>query len=154
MTRILTDYICPKTSRALVGRKACTAMIGESRQLVTDAPSDFEKEPVEVQDWRKCTDHFRGILRIYPSLIKKIRKTSTCSLLDLQKLGSQLLMPKNLPNHWWTVDISSAGRDGRREGEGERERESSTAMAGKNRDYEAKKLSWIAPKLMLWNIEK
>ena len=40
-------------------------MIGENRQLVTD-------EPVEVQDRRKITDHFTGIDRIYPNLIKEI----------------------------------------------------------------------------------
>ena len=39
------------------------AMIGENRQLVTD-------EPVEVQDCRKITDHFRGISRIIPILMK------------------------------------------------------------------------------------
>ena len=35
-------------------------MVGENRQFVTD-------EPVEVQDCRKITDHFRGIYRIYPN---------------------------------------------------------------------------------------
>jgi hypothetical protein len=25
---------------------------------------------------------------------------STCNWLDLQALGSQLIMPKNLPDHW------------------------------------------------------
>jgi hypothetical protein len=34
-------------------------MIGENRQLVTD-------EPVEVQDCRKITDHFRGIFKNIP----------------------------------------------------------------------------------------
>ena len=33
-------------------------MIGENRQLVTDEPVEFEKQPVEVQDCRKLTDHF------------------------------------------------------------------------------------------------
>ena len=33
------------------------SMVGENQQLVTD-------EPVEVQDRRKITDHFRGIYRI------------------------------------------------------------------------------------------
>ena len=51
-------------------------MIGENRQLVTD-------EPVEVQDYRKITDHFRGIYRIYPNLIKENRRMSTCNRLDL-----------------------------------------------------------------------
>ena len=37
--------------------------IGENRQLVTDEPVEFEKKPVEVQDYycRKIPDHFRGI---------------------------------------------------------------------------------------------
>ena len=40
------------------------SMIGENRQLVTNDPAKFEKQPVEVQDCRKITDHFRGIYRI------------------------------------------------------------------------------------------
>ena len=76
-------------------------MIGENRQLDTDEPVEFEKKPVEVhQDCRKITDHFRGIYRIYPNLIKENRRMSTCNRLDLQTLGSQLVMPKNLPDHW------------------------------------------------------
>ena len=46
-------------------------MIGENRQLVTDDPFTFEKQQVNVQDCRKITDHFRGIYRIYPKLIKE-----------------------------------------------------------------------------------
>ena len=67
-------------------------MIGENRQLVED-------EPVEVHNCRKITDHFRGIYRTYPNLIKEIRKMWTCNRLDLQALGSQPIMPKNLPDH-------------------------------------------------------
>ena len=77
-------------------------MIGENRQLVTDEPVEFEKEPVGVEDGRKITDHFRGIYRIYPDLIKENRKMSTCYRLDLQTLGSRVqpvIMPKNLPDH-------------------------------------------------------
>ena len=37
-------------------------MIGENRRLVTD-------EPVEVQDFMRITDHFRGIHGIYLILI-------------------------------------------------------------------------------------
>ena len=47
------------------------SMIGENRQLVTNEPVDFEKKPVEVEDFRKITDHFRGIYRIYPNLMKE-----------------------------------------------------------------------------------
>ena len=41
-----------------------SSIMGENWQLVTD-------EPVEVQDCRKTTDHFRGIYRTYPILIKE-----------------------------------------------------------------------------------
>ena len=51
-------------------------MIGEHRQLVTDEPVEFEKQPVEVQDCRNITDHFRGIYRIYLNLIKANRRMS------------------------------------------------------------------------------
>lgn len=30
------------------------------RILVTDAPDEFEKQPVKVLDFRKTTNHFRG----------------------------------------------------------------------------------------------
>ena len=43
------------------------AMIGENWQLVTN-------ELVEVQDYMKITDHFRGNCIIYPNLIKEIRR--------------------------------------------------------------------------------
>ena len=46
-------------------------MIEENRQLVTNEPIKFEKQPVEVQDCRKTTDYFRGIYRINPNLIKE-----------------------------------------------------------------------------------
>jgi hypothetical protein len=68
-------------------------MIRENRQLVTD-------EPVEVQDCMKITAHFRGIYRIRPNLSQDNRRMSTCNRLDLQTIGSQPIMPKNLPDHW------------------------------------------------------
>ena len=55
--------------------------------------------PITVQDCRRITDHFRGIHRIYPNLIKEHRRMSTRYLLDLQTLGSQPVMPKILPDH-------------------------------------------------------
>ena len=67
-------------------------MIRENRQLVTT-------EPVEVQECRKITDHLIGIYRIYPNLIKEYRRMSACNRFDLQTLGSQSVMPKNLPDH-------------------------------------------------------
>jgi hypothetical protein len=75
-------------------------VIGENRQLVTDEPVEFEKLSVEVQGCRKSTDHLRGIYRTYPNLIKENWRMSTCNQLDLPTLGSQPIMPKNLPDHW------------------------------------------------------
>ena len=75
-------------------------MIGENRQIVTNEPVEFEKQPVEVQDCRKDTDHSKGIHSLYPKLMKENRRLSTCNQLDLQILGSQPVMPKNLPDHW------------------------------------------------------
>ena len=77
---------------------ATCPMFGENRQLVTDEPVELEKYPVEVQDCRKITDWFRRIYGIYPNLIKENRRMSTCNRLDLQTLGSQPVMPKNLPD--------------------------------------------------------
>ena len=48
----------------------------------------------------KITDHFRGIYGIYPNSIKEHRMMWTCNRLDLQTLGSQPVMLKNLPDHW------------------------------------------------------
>ena len=75
------------------------AMIGENRELVID-------EPVEVQDCRKITDCFRESYRIYSNFRNENRRMSTCNRLDLQTLGSQLVMPKDLP------DQSLVGREG------------------------------------------
>ena len=49
------------------------AMNRENQPLVTDEPVEFEKYLVEVQDFRKITDHFRGIQRIHHKLTKKSR---------------------------------------------------------------------------------
>jgi hypothetical protein len=60
-----------------------------------------QREPAVSYIWIKITDHFRGIYRVYyPNLIKENRRMSTCNRLDLQPLGSQPAMPKNLPDHW------------------------------------------------------
>jgi hypothetical protein len=56
--------------------------LGENRWLVTD-------EPVDVRDFRKITDHFRGIYgRIYLKRMKQNWKMSTCNQLDLESPGS------------------------------------------------------------------
>jgi hypothetical protein len=52
-----------KESSLEVYEDAFEAMIGENQQLVTN-------EPVEVQDCRKITGHFREVYRIYPKINK------------------------------------------------------------------------------------
>ena len=63
-------------------------MIKENQHLVTNEPVEFGKFPVEVQDCKKITDHFREIYKIYPNLIKENQRMSTWNRLDLQTQGS------------------------------------------------------------------
>ena len=70
-------------------------MSGKNRWLVADGLVEFEKWSVEVQDFKKFTDHFRGIYRICLKWIKQNHKMSTCNQLDLESLGSWPTMPKN-----------------------------------------------------------
>ena len=42
-------------------------MIGENRQLVTNKPDEFEKQPVEVQDCRKMTQHLEAFIEYTPT---------------------------------------------------------------------------------------
>jgi hypothetical protein len=47
-------------------------MIGENRKLVIDEPVEFEKLRVEVQDFKRITNHFIGIYKIlYLKLIQE-----------------------------------------------------------------------------------
>ena len=60
----------------------------ENRPLVTDEPIEFENQPIEVQDFKKITHHFRGIYGIYFKLLTKNRKITACNQLDLETLDS------------------------------------------------------------------
>ena len=73
-----------------LGKQLLQPMIEENQQLITN-------DPVEVQDCRKLTDHFRGIYRIYLTLMKENRRMSTCHRLDLQTLDLNRLCPKHSP---------------------------------------------------------
>ena len=59
----------------------------EHRPLVTDDPVEFEINLVKVEDFRKITHHFVGIYRIYLKLMKRNRKITTCTWLDLETLA-------------------------------------------------------------------
>ena len=67
--------------------------------MVTDEPVEFEKSPVEIQACRKITHHCNGIHRLYTNLIKGNRRMSKYNQLDLETLGSQPVMSKNLLDH-------------------------------------------------------
>ena len=45
-------------------------MSGKNWRLVAYEPFEFEKQPVEVQDFRKSTDHCRGIYGTYLKSMK------------------------------------------------------------------------------------
>lgn len=47
------------------------SMNGETQLLVTDELAEFEKLPVEVQDFGKFTNDFRGLYGISLKLIKE-----------------------------------------------------------------------------------
>ena len=81
----------------------------ENRHIVADEPVEFEKWPVEVQDFRKFTDHFRGIYRIYIKVLKKTRKMSTCNRLDSNTFGcfgSVMLRfsPNTAIDEWFSLE--------------------------------------------------
>ena len=45
-------------------------MYGKNRWLVADEPVEFERQPVEDQDFTEFTNHFRGIYGIYLKWMK------------------------------------------------------------------------------------
>jgi len=59
----------------------------EIQLLVTDELVDIEEWLVQVQDFRRIFDQFRGIHELYLNLMKNHWKMSTCNRLDLETLG-------------------------------------------------------------------
>jgi hypothetical protein len=78
--------------------------------VTTNELVEFDKQPVEIQDSRKITDHFIGIQGIHLEIVTKNQKITTCNRLDLEALGSRLMMPKIFPepmskeNRWLITD--------------------------------------------------
>jgi hypothetical protein len=72
---------------------------GENRQIecdatvVTEELVKFEKLPVEVPDFRKFINHYRGISDIH---LKEMKKLPTCDQLDLEKSESFRLCPNRV----------------------------------------------------------
>lgn len=50
-------------------------MKGENQPPLTDELLEFEKQSVQVQDFRIINDHFRGTYRIHLELIKKTERS-------------------------------------------------------------------------------
>jgi hypothetical protein len=57
--------------KVMVVKSTEREMNGENQPLVADGPAEFEKQPVEVQGFRKITHHLRGIQGMYLKLIQK-----------------------------------------------------------------------------------
>jgi hypothetical protein len=75
-------------------------MNGENQQIAIDEPVEFEKQSVKVEDFKKTTDHFSGIWEIYPSLIRKTKRSQHVNnRWDLKLVRFGPIMPKHLPRH-------------------------------------------------------
>ena len=73
-------------------------MSEKNRQLVTDEHIrlSLRNKSVEAGDFRRVTDHLRGIYRVHLKWVKQNWKMSTCNRLDLESLRSWPTMSKNL----------------------------------------------------------
>ena len=70
-SRSLRNFLkVPEVPARVLKIENCAAMIRENWQLIASEPVEFEEEPVEGQDYRKIPNHFRGIYRMYPNLLK------------------------------------------------------------------------------------
>ena len=74
-------------------------MIGENRQLVTDEPVSLRNNRLKFKMARELPIILEEYMEYIP-YNKKTRRMSTCKRLGLQTLGSQWVMPQNLPHHW------------------------------------------------------
>ena len=58
--RIFLNLTKKNWKMSTYNRLVLEPMSGKNRQLVADEPVEFEKWPVDVQDFRRITDHFGG----------------------------------------------------------------------------------------------
>ena len=58
--RIFLNLTKKNWKMSTYNRLVLEPMSGKNRQLVVDEPVEFEKWPVDVQDFRRITDHFGG----------------------------------------------------------------------------------------------
>ena len=62
-------------------------MDGKNWLLVTNEPVKFEKQPAQIQDFKKITDPFRAIYTMFLNVIKKNWKMPTYGQLALDLDG-------------------------------------------------------------------
>ena len=92
-----------KMSPKLLGERG----MGKLRQLVQLNRLSLRNNQLKFKIAGKLRIIFEEFIEytpIYQSFYenrKENRRMWTCNRLDLQTLGSQPVMPKNLPNHWW-----------------------------------------------------
>ena len=69
---------------------------GEIQLLVTDRAVEFEKYPVQVQDFRQIGDDYKRISRIYPQLHKGKLKGISMQSVGLRHTRISTILPKIL----------------------------------------------------------
>ena len=57
----------------------------ENQQLLTDEPVAFEKQPLEIQDFRRISDRSMGICEIFLNPMKKNHKMPTHNRFTLER---------------------------------------------------------------------
>ena len=80
------------------------AGLGENRRLGTDDPVEFEKQPVEVRNFRRITGHSRGIYRrIYLKWLKQNQKMSTGPTMTKNFPSTALICANRLPHNNFSI---------------------------------------------------
>ena len=73
---------------------------GEIQLLVTDRAVEFEKYPVQVQDFRQIGDDYKRISRIYPQLHKGKLKGISMQSVGLRHTQISTNFTQNLGGDW------------------------------------------------------
>lgn len=66
-------------------------------------PVEFEKEPAQVQDFKKSTDCFRGVYGTDLKLTKKSERSHDVTSWTWETLGFRPIVPQNLPKDSYIV---------------------------------------------------
>ena len=93
----------PPTRPSLPGLPARTSMSRKNRRLVADEPVEFEKQTVEARDFRRITNHFRGIYGTYLKWMKP-SKSEDVNMYPARFRITRVLTnyAQKFPRHWRT----------------------------------------------------